>query len=263
MEGWIKIHRKILEWEWYDDNNVFRLFFHLLMTANYEEKSWHGITIGRGQIVTSVDNLSSQLGLSAQQIRTAINKLKITQEITSKTTNKFTLITICNYEKYQFTDNAEQQTKQQTNNNQITNEQQTNNNNIRNKEYKNIRNKERYSVSAEKSAPQPKPTKTLEERRNDFMYKIAEIGKGVYPDQMLRAFFDYWSESNENGKKMLFEMKKTFDTKKRLATWASRENDKQFNSKGYGDSRNNPNSPDYVSTERIVAAGFAMAKAGI
>lgn len=145
MEGWIKLHKKLLEWEWYDDINVKCLFLHILLTANYEQKKWHGITIERGQLVTSVNSLVSQLQLSAMQIRTALDKLKSTNEITIKTTNKFTLITICNYVKYQCFESAEQQTKQQTNNNQITNEQQTNNNNIRNKEYKNIRNNIDYA----------------------------------------------------------------------------------------------------------------------
>lgn len=114
---------------------------------------------------------------------------------------------------------------------------------------------------AEKSAPQPKLT--IEEREQNFMIKVANVGKGVYPDEMLRKFFDYWTEKNENGKKMRFEKEKVFDIKKRLATWASRDKEYKFKTKGYGDARNDTSSCDYVSTDRIVAAGFAMAKAGI
>lgn len=116
-------------------------------------------------------------------------------------------------------------------------------------------------VCAEKSAPQPKPT--IEERERDFMYKVANVGKGDYPDEMLRKFFDYWTEKNENGKKMRFEKEKVFDIKRRLATWASRDKEYKFKTKGYGDARNDTSSSDYVSTERIVAAGFAMAEAGL
>ena len=108
------------------------------------------------------------------------------------------------------------------------------------------------------------PHKTIEERKNDFMNEVAQIGKGVYPDNMLQSFFDYWSETNKNGRKMLFEMKKTFDTKKRLATWAKREQEYKFNKSNHGANRyNNPESDEYVPTERIVAAGIAMAKARI
>lgn len=131
----------MLEWEWYDDTNVVRLFLHLLLTANYEDKSWHGITIKRGQLLTSIQTLAEQTHLSFQQTRTALSKLKSTSEITSKSTNSYTLITICKYDDYQTQENSEQQTDNIRVNNQITNEQQatqqTDNNNIRNKEEKN------------------------------------------------------------------------------------------------------------------------------
>lgn len=39
MEGWISLYRKILNWEWYSDANTFRLFIHLLLQANHEEKN--------------------------------------------------------------------------------------------------------------------------------------------------------------------------------------------------------------------------------
>lgn len=168
MEGWIKIHRKLLEWEWYDDCNVFRLFFHLLLTVNYEDKNWHGTTIQAGQIITSVDKLAGSLHLSTQQIRTAINKLKNTGEITSETTNKYTIITICNFAKYQSFESVEQQTKQQTNNNQITNEQQTNNNQItttkEDKEYK----KERKEEIIDCADAQPKTKKATKKKYGEF-----------------------------------------------------------------------------------------------
>lgn len=113
----------------------------------------------------------------------------------------------------------------------------------------------------EKSTPHTNTAKSIKEREADFMQEVAEIGKGVYPDTMLRAFFYYWTEKNTNGRKMRFEKEKVFDVKRRLATWASRENDSKFKTNSYGDNRNNPSSADYVPTERIVAAGFAMANA--
>lgn len=111
MEGWIKIHRKLLEWEWYDDTNVVRVFLHLLLTANYESKCWHGIPIERGQIITSVNNLASETHLSVKQIRLALEKLKNTNEIGIETANKYTKITISKYDTYQGCDDVEGQTK--------------------------------------------------------------------------------------------------------------------------------------------------------
>lgn len=101
MEGWIKLHRKLLEWEWYNDNNTKILFLHLLLTANHKEKKWQGLTIKRGQKITSLAHLSQETNLTIQQTRTALSKLKSTNEITIKTTNKNTLITIEKYSDYQ------------------------------------------------------------------------------------------------------------------------------------------------------------------
>lgn len=114
--------------------------------------------------------------------------------------------------------------------------------------------------SAEKSAPQKKPSKTIEERECDFMELVGREGNGIYPAGMLQSFFNYWSEKNANGRKMRFEMQKTFDVKRRLSTWANNENKFKFKNNSYGNT-NDPTSVDYVSTDRIVAAGRAMANA--
>lgn len=122
MEGWICLYKKLINWEWYQDGNTCRLFIHLLLLANYEDKYWQGQLIKRGQLVTSLEHLSDDLGLSVQQIRTSIKKLKSTGEITSKATNKYTLVTVERYEDYQ--------SKEEKATNKITNEQQTNNKQI-------------------------------------------------------------------------------------------------------------------------------------
>lgn len=115
QHGWIKLHRQILEWEWYSDNNCFRLFLHLLLKANHKEKRFKGIELKVGSIVTSRDLLARETGLSSQQIRTALNKLISTNEITSKTSSQGTILQIVSYEKYQVPTN------------EITNEQPTSN----------------------------------------------------------------------------------------------------------------------------------------
>ena len=140
MEGYIKLHKKIINWQWYDDINTKVVFLHLLLTANYEDKKWHNIIVKRGQRVISYDNLAKETSLTTQAVRTAILKLKSTGEITSKSTNKFTLVTIEKYDLYQT--NEKKSTSKLTSH--ATNEQQTNNNNIiNNKEYKEI-NKEKF-----------------------------------------------------------------------------------------------------------------------
>ena len=133
-KGFIKIFRNLLKWKWYDDANTFRLFMHLLLIANWEDKEWHKIIIKRGQVITSQEHLAKDLRISRQQVRRAINNLETTNEITKSTTSKYTIITINNYDKYQ---NNNQVDNQQTTNKQPTNNQQT----TITKEYKNYKNK--------------------------------------------------------------------------------------------------------------------------
>lgn len=99
--GWVKNYRKIKEWEWYTKPNIAHLFQHLIREANHKDKRWQGMIIQRGQIAIGRESLSLETGLSVQQIRTCLKHLKKTGELTITSTNKFSIITICNYDKYQ------------------------------------------------------------------------------------------------------------------------------------------------------------------
>jgi hypothetical protein len=70
----------------------------------------------------------------------------------------------------------------------------------------------------------------IEERKNKFYDAIAKY-VDEYPKEMLRDFFNYWSEHGENDKKLRFEKEKTFGIKQRLSTWHSR-NPKQYQTEG-------------------------------
>ena len=107
LNGYIKIHRRLLNWGWYSDSVVKDVFLHLILTANFKEQEWMGRTIGPGQVVTSYAHLAADLGFSVKQVRTALDKLKKTGEVASESTNRFTIITIENWEKYQGCDEDE------------------------------------------------------------------------------------------------------------------------------------------------------------
>ena len=98
--GFIVLHRKIVNWEWYKDPATHIVFEHLILTANYEEKRFKGEAIHRGQRVASYGTLAKETGLSIQNVRTAINHLISTNEVTRKSTNNNeTKITKINKEK--------------------------------------------------------------------------------------------------------------------------------------------------------------------
>lgn len=144
--SWIKIHNKLLDWEWASCPETMALWIHILLRANYEDKRWQGITIPRGSFVTSVDNLASTTGLSAQQVRTSLKRLISTSEITSKSTNRFTIITVCKYDSYQLNEESINKQNNEPLNNQATNEQQTDNKQITTTaDIKNTRHKESIS----------------------------------------------------------------------------------------------------------------------
>ncbi len=131
--GYIKIKRKIGEWGWFSDNPVFCLFMHMLLLANWKDKYWKGIEIKRGQFISGRKALAEITGLTEQQVRTAVNKLKSTKEITSKTTKVGTLYTVVNYNTYQDDPESINQQSNQTCNHEATSEQPSSNHNRKNK----------------------------------------------------------------------------------------------------------------------------------
>jgi len=112
MEGWIKFHRKFVKWEWFKTPHMFHLFGYLLMMACHEDTKWKGIVLKRGQVVTGRKSLSVSTGISARSLRTCIERLKSTSEITIKTTNQYSIITITNYDYYN--DNINKTTSETT-----------------------------------------------------------------------------------------------------------------------------------------------------
>lgn len=120
MNGWIKLHRQMLEWEWYTDNKTKALFLHLLLTANIvPQKRVLGYTLRAGQLVTTLPRLAAETGLTSQELRTAFKHLEQSGEVTQIVTNKFRLITIEKWAFYQ-ADTSDLTDKQQTNNSQTT-----------------------------------------------------------------------------------------------------------------------------------------------
>ena len=133
-QGWIKLHRGLLDWEWYDDTNTKILFLHLLLKVNHKEKNYKGVTIEVGCMLTGRELLSKETGLSVQQIRRAICNLETTNEITTKKSRKGTVIQIVKYKDYQVA--TSKTTTEQPENNQkaTTNKNEKNEKNEKKKD---------------------------------------------------------------------------------------------------------------------------------
>jgi len=114
--GFIKLHRSLLDWEWYDDLATTKLFIHLLLTANFKNKSWKGIDVPAGSVVTGRKKLAKETGLTERQIRTAIKRLKSTNEVSIQTSAICSVISIQNWDLYQ----DERPTKRPASDQQVT-----------------------------------------------------------------------------------------------------------------------------------------------
>lgn len=184
LNGYIKLFRKLIKWGWYKDNVVKGLFLHLLLIASFRDFEWLGRELKAGQVVTGRKKLAEELGFSEQQIRTALKKLESTKEITTETTNKYTIITVVNWEDYQ---GDEKNTTKS-----LTNEQPTSNQQVTNKQphIKNIKNNKNKKNRKKSADARPSLSLIL-----DFIIaeKLNVDGK---------KFFEYYSNRNwkfENG----------------------------------------------------------------
>lgn len=120
-DGYIRLYRKFVEWEWYSNVNDRLVFIHCLLSANWKDGYFEGQKIPRGSFVTSYQKLAKETGLTMQSVRTSINHLKSTNNLTNVTNHQYSIITINNYDKYQDINTLT--------NKRLTNEQQTTNNN--------------------------------------------------------------------------------------------------------------------------------------
>ena len=130
MNGFIKLHRQLIEWEWYEDVNCRLTFIHCLLVANFKPKRWRGHEIKRGQFISSLGKLSEAIGISKQQLRTVLEKFEKTGEMSSKGQGNNTLYTVLNYDDYQEVRQENQDSAthhQHTTNTPVTHDQHTSN----------------------------------------------------------------------------------------------------------------------------------------
>lgn len=99
--GYIKLHRKILDWQWYGDSSVFKTFITLCLIANHKDGRFLDKKIKRGQVATSIRKLANILDMDKDTVNRCLKCLESSKEIKIKKFAKFSVITIVNYEEYQ------------------------------------------------------------------------------------------------------------------------------------------------------------------
>lgn len=193
--GFVKLSRSILEWEWYDHPDVFRIYIHLLIKANYAPAKWRGIEIFEGEHITSINKLSKELLMSEFKVRESLLKLKNTSYIDVITTNKFTRLKLVKSVVYNNSaDINHKQISGLTSNKSQSNQEQT---------ATNKKNKEK---------------KEIEERKEIFKNEIFKFSKEFSNDHLIQ-FYDYWSTENRHTGRLAFEEENKWNLELKLKRW--------------------------------------------
>ena len=192
MEGWVTLHRKFLQWEWFDKPEMVQLFIWLLLNANYADKKWQGTVIKRGQLLTTTPKIMEALRLTERQTRTCISRLKSTGEVSVKTTNKYSIITICNYDRYQDDNFSNVGQNDGQNDTQATDKRRTNDGRLydictvtNNKTIKQLNN----NISL---CNDTFDAHTREQRERDEIFKIFFCKNFVNPGYEVERFYNHY-----------------------------------------------------------------------
>lgn len=210
----------MFDWDWFDKPEMLSLFLYLLNNAKEKEVKHDGIVEHRGQFLTSLGKLSTIIGAGKQVVRTCLSKLIKMQLIEVNTERLYSIITICNYDEY-----FEAEV---------------------NKPKDELKNEDTKLVEAPKE-DKPKKTKeeiaTATEKRKEKFYQELVPYVATYGKDMIRKFYDYWSETNKSKTRMRCETEKTWDLNLRLQNWARRNKD--FGTKQSGTALHNSENKDY------------------
>lgn len=150
MEGWIRIHRKLIEASWFSKSEYVHLWLYLLLKANHQDKEIYigneKVLVKRGQILTSRHKLSEVVHVQENKIYRILKCFENEQQIEQQKTSRYTVITVLNYDTYQ---KSEQVNEQQINNKRTTGEQPMNTNNNDNNIYFILFNKYKEQIEKE------------------------------------------------------------------------------------------------------------------
>lgn len=226
MDYYIPISRRLFEHHLWCEERIFSRFeawLDILQSARFEDtKQLIGnrlIEVKRGQMLVSLRYLASRWQWSTKKVGSFL-ELLIQDGMIKKETPKETgqtVITICNYDKYNAQTSQEETLRKQEGNTLETPWKQQGNKIKKEKKEKKV--EETTAGAVDKKAAATAATLS----RKDAFYQSLVPYVGRYPKEMIRAFFDYWSEQNKSGTRMRYELEKTWELPKRLATWAARE----------------------------------------
>lgn len=207
-EGYVKLSRKFFSNDLWKEARTFNrceAWLDLIQLARYEDEPQKDcvgkrtVVYGRGQYPASISFLSKRWQWSDKKVRCFLEYLTRQEMISIERLQGVNIITLRKYDEY--------------------NPRGTIRGTIRGTNTNKGNNKETLSKEREKKDAAIAATLS---RKEEFRQSLVPY-LDRYPVETIRDFFDYWSEMNKSCTKMRFEQQQTWETAKRLATWARRE----------------------------------------
>lgn len=261
--GYVKLHRKMLAWEWIGDPNVVAVFVNILLRVNREPKRWKGIDIPVGSYFTSRHNLALACGISDKQVRRALDSLEKGRTIERTRAGSGLLVTLVKWDEYQLSEADEGRTRAGSRADegpQVGPDEGRKR--ATTKEVKKERSKE-VEKREERGASATRTTEVKLSKLESFKAACAKITTAT-PERMPKSersgFFDYWTEKSESGK-MRFEGERYFDHGRRMDTWMKNANRKVSN--GFGKSESSMTHREHQAALEKVRASLGIAPGGM
>ena len=256
MDGYIKLSRKFFSNDMWNEARTFsscEAWLDLIQSARFEAtprmESIGGreVSYTRGQYPASIRFLSKRWHWTERRVRTFLSFLKRENMITLSQDQGMNIITLVKYNEYNGNpaDTTSDTTNDTVNDTSIIQEinelrlqvtqlmtqvatqqvtqqpkekEKRHTSDTKQRKDKNIIKETTTNVVAKKDA-----AKAATLSRKEAFYQSLIPFVGLYPKEMIRAFFDYWSEQNKSGTKMRFELEKTWELSRRLKTWEKKE----------------------------------------
>ena len=247
MEGWIKIHRRVVDWEWFTHPNMLRLWIYLLVKASGEDREWRGITIKKGELVTSLSTISTETGIPLISVRRGLERLQVSRQVSIQTTQKWTKITICKYDSYQVCQNKGEQIGEHTDE-QATEQHRKKKEDIYNKTQENAgvyahayareqkpipptpfpKEDWRYLSSARKFSLGNNPDLIADYKRKLIADELAAVAAEInMPADAQERFLNKWCEHNPGNERIKADFEPTFNVRDRAIQWMGWWNSKE------------------------------------
>ncbi|HEX7032035.1 MAG TPA: hypothetical protein VF172_03450, partial [Nitrososphaera sp.] len=147
-EGWIKLHRRIIDSRVFANEGLLKVWLYCLCRANHEEnyvpiKTGRGeseVKVKPGQFISGRKSAARDLKMNSSTVYKRMKKLENMGNINIKSNNHYSVITICNWEGYQDKGSEKEQQEEQARSMQVTGKEQASNTDKNDNNEKNDKN---------------------------------------------------------------------------------------------------------------------------